>query len=104
MMMAPETVGLSRVSGERIAQSSDGGEGGWSAYVERRTVSPGAGQTGSRTVSPRAGQTTQAGTAAAAGRCIGVVDIPHLQLLTAELPFQGVICSVNVESALPGFS
>lgn len=92
MMMAPETVGLSRVSGERIAQSSDGGEGGWSAYVERRTVSPGA------------GQTTQAGTAAAAGRCIGVVDIPHLQLLTAELPFQGVICSVNVESALPGFS
>jgi len=92
MMMAPETVGLSRVSGERIAQSSDGGEGGWSAYVERRTVSPGA------------GQTTQAGTAATAGRCIGVVDIPHLQLLTAELPFQGVICSVNVESALPGFS
>jgi len=43
MMMAPETVGLSRVSGDRIAQSSDGGEGGWSAYVERRTVSPGAG-------------------------------------------------------------
>jgi len=58
----------------------------------------------SRTVSPGAGQTTQAGTAATAGRCIQVVDIPHLQLLTAELPFQGVICSVNVESALPGFS